>query len=128
MEELGGTPKIIEEIFEYNPRLYVDVVLTREYYSVLGDLSIKELRLFANRKRENIYILDHSLTTWPYDLDRIIPLPPFENIGLLDVIAQKLKILLQVELSAQEKGEKRYVGVDMEKGAQSIINRIMRIL
>ena len=39
--------------------------------------------MLGNRDREEIVILDHALSMWPFDADRLMPIPPYiPNISI----------------------------------------------
>ena len=54
----------------------VDLVFGREHCSMIGDLTVKELRLMNNRDKEGILIVDLPIY-WPADLANLIPVPIF---------------------------------------------------
>ena len=66
-----------------NNGAFIDQILCRGHCSLLGDKTVKELRVLGNRDREEIVILDHALSMWPFDADRLMPIPPYiPNISI----------------------------------------------
>ena len=113
------TSEILGEIFEGSIFSYIDHILTRAYCSILGDSCIWELFFIQNRAREDIYILHHRPTSWPYDLDRFMPLPPFLNLNT----ALLNRLIPIIKGFFPEGGE--FMGLEVEKGAQGVIHRFV---
>ena len=79
----------------------VDSLLCKENCSLLGDKTIKELKIIQNRQKKNILILDHELSMWPFDIQNVVPLEPFfgspQDIQLLfifDLLRKKVKQII----------------------------------
>ena len=67
--------ELLSEICD-DPNL-VDYVVCREHCSLLGDLTIKETKVFKDRKDEKLIILDHKISSWPFNQAQIVPILPF---------------------------------------------------
>ena len=87
-------------------------ILGKESCSLIGDYTIRELRSIKNRKKRNIYILDHELAAWCFNQDNYIPIIPFdaetqnleENMGL-ELLAVN-EVLIELATKTKYNSEK----------------------
>ena len=57
----------------------ISFILTPDQCSLVGDKTLKQLRVIGDREKENIYIIDHEMSSWAFDLNQFIPIYPYST-------------------------------------------------